>query len=172
MLPTMQHKLEQNHLKKVWLILSIGFLVALISAGLAACGSSTSSGSPGNPSPTPPPQAQKCGSVQGNPRNLTGSGPDAKQAENCFWQAYQKCQAASLSYTLTGVDTIIKHTFTINKNGQQCSVSDMVQHAVVPAPLSAAKTYTCTGVVQQADGLHISNCGIDGTILIPAQPGA
>src|SRR5437588_4082613 len=137
---------------------------------IAACASS-STGSQ-NPTPTTSTQAQKCGSVRTNPRGIPLNGAAAKQAEDCFWQAYQKCHAASITFTTTGVDTVAVHTFTIQNNGEQCSVSDAVQHAIVPASLSAAKTYTCTGVTKQADGLHFTGCGNEGNIIVPLQKGA
>ena len=165
-----RYHLRQSRLKRVLAVLSIGLLVAVISAGIAACASS-SSGSQ-NPTPTTSTQVQKCGSVRTNPRGIPLNGPATKQAEDCFWQAYQKCHAASLSFTTTGVDTVVVRTFTIQNNGEQCSVSDTVQHAIVPAPLSAAKTYTCTGVTEQADGLHFTGCGNDGNIIVPLSKGA
>ena len=165
-----RYHLRQSRLKRTLAVLSIGLLVAVISAGIAACASS-SSGSQ-NPTPTTSTQVQKCGSVRTNPRGIPLNGPAAKQAEDCFWQAYQKCHAASLSFTTTGVDTVVVRTFTIQNNGEQCSVSDTVQHAIVPAPLSAAKIYTCTGVTEQADGLHFTGCGNDGNIIVPLSKGA
>ena len=159
-----------RRLKRTLAVLSLGLLMAVISVGIAACASS-SSGSQ-NPTPTKSTQVQKCGSVRTNPRGISQNGPSAKQAEDCFWQAYQKCHAASLTFTTTGVDTVLVRTFTIQNNGEQCSVSDTVQHAIVPAPLSAAKTYTCTGVTEQADGLHFTGCGNDGNIILTLPKGA
>src|SRR5438045_7265274 len=161
---------RQNRLKRVLAVLSLGVLVAAISVGIAACASS-SSGSQ-NPTPTKSTQVQKCGSERTNPRGIPVNGPAAKQTEDCFWQAFQKCHAASLSYTTTGVDTVVVRNFTIQNNGEQCSVSDTVQHAIVPAPLSAAKTYTCTGVTEQADGLNFKGCGNDGDIIVLLPKGA
>jgi hypothetical protein len=162
MLPSVRRYLRQS-----MVVLSIGLLLAVISAGLVACGSTAGTGGSPNPTPTKPAQVQKCGSVQMNPRGIPINGSGAKQAEDCFWQAYQKCYAASLSFTTTGVDTILLRTFTIKNSGGQCAVSDAVQHAIVPAPLSAAKTYTCTSVTELVDGLHFSGCGNDGDVVMP-----
>lgn len=160
-----RYLLRQGRLKRVLAALSVGLLLAVIAVGIAACASS-STGSQ-NPTPTTPTQAQKCGSVRTNPRGTPVNGAAAKQAEDCFWQAFQQCHPASLSFTSTGVDTVEVHTFTIQSNGQQCSVNDAGQHAIVPAPLSAAKTYACTGVAMQADGLHFTGCGNEGNIIVP-----
>ena len=170
MLQIIQRYPGLSRLKMPLAVLSIGLLLVVISAGIAACASS-SSGSQ-NPTPTTSTQVQKCGSVRTNPRGTPLNGSTAKQAEDCFWQAYQKCHAASLSFTTSGVDTVAVHTFTIQSNGEQCTINDAVQHAIVPAPLSAAKTYTCTGITQQADGLHFASCGNDGDIVVPLQKGA
>ena len=168
MLPTTPCKLPQSRLSTLFAVLSITLLLAVMSASLIACASNSSSAQ--SPTPTTPVQAQKCGSVQTNPRGVPLNEPAAKQAEDCFWQAFQKCQAATLSYTLTSVDTVVVRTFTIQGSGEQCSIKDAVQHAIVPAKLSAAKTYTCTGVAQKVDGLHFSACGDDGDVTVPAQP--
>lgn len=165
MLPIVQRYLRQSRLNGAFALLSIGLLLVVISAGIVACASS-SAASP-NPTPTKPTQAQKCGSVQTNPRGVPLNEAAAKQTENCFWQAYQKCHTASLSSTIASVDTVTVRTFTIQNKGEQCSVSDAVQHAIVPARLSAARTYTCTGVTQQADGLHFTACGNDGNVIVP-----
>src|SRR5256885_8974381 len=98
-----RYHLRQSRLKRVLALLSIGLLVAVISAGIAACASS-SRGSQ-NPTPTKSTQVQKCGSVQTNPRGIPLNGPAVKHAEDCFLLAYQKIHAASTSFTTTSGDT-------------------------------------------------------------------
>src|SRR5450759_2491702 len=137
----------------------------LVVAALAACGSTV--GGAQHPTQTPALQVRKCGSVQTTPRGLPLNAVTAKQAEECFWQAYQKCQPATLGFTSTSVDTVALHTFSIRTSGQNCSVTDAMQHAIVPAKLSAAKTYTCTGVAAKSDGLHFSGCGEEGDVKHP-----
>lgn len=169
MLQIIQRYPGLSRLKMALAVLSTGLLLVVVSAGIAACASSSTGSQNPTPTPTTSTQAQKCGSVRTNPHGIPLNGTTAKQAEDCFWQAYQKCQPASLGFTATGVDTVAVHTFTLQSNGQQCTISDAVQHAIVPAPLSAAKTYTCTGITQQADGLHFASCGNDGDIVVPLQ---
>ncbi len=169
MLPFIQKYLKKNHPFRAYTLLNIGLLLIVISLGLAACGSNTGSGDTPTPTPTTQTQLQKCGSIHTNPRGIPTDIPAAKQAEDCFWQAFQKCAPASLGYTLTGVDTVTVRTFTIQTNGGHCSVSDTFRHTIVPAPLSKARTYTCTGVAQKPDGLHFLGCGQDGDIIVPLQ---
>ena len=152
------------------ILLSMGLLVVVLGVVLVACGTNT--GGAANPTPTVSTQVQKCGSVQTNPMGHPLDGATAKQAENCFWQADQKCQPATLTYTATSVDTIATHTFTIAQNGQQCSITDSVKHAIVPAQPKAAKTYTCSSVAQKPDGLHFSSCGEEGDVVVPTIVGS
>jgi hypothetical protein len=170
MLPFAQRNPRENR-HAMYTFLSAAILCVVIGVGLSSCGSNagSGSGSPQNPTPTTPAQVQKCGKVQTNPRGVVLKATDAKQAEDCFWQAFQKCSPASLVYTLTGVDTVTIRTFIIQSNGDHCLAVDAVQHTIVPAPLSAAKTYTCAGVTQKPDGLHFSNCGVDGDVVVSLQ---
>jgi hypothetical protein len=63
---------------------SLAALVA--STGLAACGGST-----------PMRIGRQCGSVNNQLTQVISSG-DHVVAEECFWQAYVHCQAATLDY--------------------------------------------------------------------------
>src|SRR5690348_7022420 len=75
----------------------MGLLIALTLI-LTACGSNnTTTG--GQSDGTPPAQVQKCGSVETSPNGLITEVTKVKQAENCFWQAYQQCHAATLNFT-------------------------------------------------------------------------
>ncbi len=167
MLSEIQGHIGQKSLPRMFIVLSLGLLLFVLGVGLGACGSN-STGS-GGPAPTTPAQAQKCGTVQtkpsGDPLNLTS----AQQTTSCFWQAFRQCHPATLVYTANGVDTVTTHTFNIQNNGGQCSVVDVVKHQVVPAPPTAAKTYTCSGLTQQSDGLHFASCGTFGNIIVPSQ---
>ncbi len=147
--------------------LSLALLLLVIAAGLAACG--LGSGGAGNPTPTRPAsnQLQKCGTVLIKPRGEPADPTGAKQAADCFWQAFQQCHLASLVFTASGVDTLATHTFTIQNNGARCSVVDVMQHQIVPQPPTAARTYTCGGVSQEANGLRFTACGPEGDIVVP-----
>jgi hypothetical protein len=166
MLSKRQGRAAQKRLSRTFIILSLGLFVLVIGVGLSACGSN-SVGS-GSSTPTASPQAQKCGTIQTKPNGDLPDTSSAQQATNCFWQSFQQCHVASLIYTATGVDTVTTHTFTVQNNGGHCSVVDMVKHQVIPSP-PTAKTYTCSGVTQKADGLHFAACGSDGDIVVPTQ---
>ncbi len=146
-------------------VLGPGLLLLIIAAGLAACGSS--SGGSANSTPTVSTSVQKCGTVQTRPRGEPADPTTARQAADCFWRAFQQCHLASLTYAESGVDTIAIHTFTIQNNGAQCTVVDVMKHQVVPQPPPAAKTYTCSRVTQQANGLLFASCGAAGNITVP-----
>ena len=166
MLAKRQGRTAQKRLSRTFIILSLGLFVLVIGVGLSACGSN-STGSGGS-TPTAAAQAQKCGTIQTQPNGNLPNTSSAQQATNCFWQSFQQCHMASLIYTATGVDTVTTHTFTIQNNGGHCSAVDMVKHQVIPSP-PIAKTYTCSGVTQKADGLHFAACGSDGDIVVPTQ---
>jgi hypothetical protein len=169
MFPFVQQYLKKYRPLTALTLLSTGLLLMVLSLGLVACGSSTGSGNAPTPTPTTQTQAQKCGTVQTTPRGIPLDITKAKKASDCFWQAYQKCAPASLVYTLTGVDTVKTRTFAVQRKNGYCTVSDAVRFAIVPAPLSTAKTYTCTGVAQMPDGLHFSGCGDDGDVVVSLQ---
>lgn len=172
MLPEKLRHLGKSHLTTtIGTLLSMGVLLLVISAALAACGTNTGAGGTTASTPTVSAQVQNCGKVQTNPLNHPINGVTSKQAEDCFWQAEQKCQPATLVYTAGGVDTIATHTFTVKNNGGQCVITDMMTHQIIPMKPSAAKTYTCSAVKEQADGLHFSSCGNVGDIVVPTALG-
>ncbi len=110
--------------------------------------------------------AQDCGSVFasfGRPQPPE-NGVKAQQAESCFWQAYHQCHAALLTYTQMGVDTGETHTFTTANNFGTCSLSDDVESYGLVRGQSV--TYTCSSLMQKADGLHFLACGDEGEIVV------
>lgn len=91
-----------------------------------------------------------------------------QQVTNCFWQAYQQCQAATMQVTLMGVDAGVQHTFTLQKKGSGCAVTDSALNYNVVVKLKAKPVVSaCSGMAMQADGLHITGCGNQGTFVIP-----
>lgn len=119
---------------------------------------------------TPPPQVQNCGQVLTHGA-YTVYNKDAIQAENCFWQAYQHCQAATLIYHTMGVDAGATDTLTVEKNGSSCLLYVKAQTYVIPIT-SKTSTFTCASMTKQEDGLHVAGCDNGATFLIPsaAQP--
>ena len=114
-----------------------------------------------------PARGQNCGTVQASANGLINPAA-ARQAEDCFWRAFQTCSPATLAFSKMGVDTVLTHTFAITQDNGKCSISDTVQNGGPDAIPTPPRTYTCSGLTQQADGLHFSSCGEDGDILVPA----
>ncbi len=133
---------------------------------LTACGANGGTATGAGATPTKV-VVQQCGTVHTTPRGVITDTSAAKTVENCFFQDYQQCRPATLSYTLLSLDSGIDRTFTVKSANGHCSVTDAVQHYVVPKQPGPAQVYTCTGVTQQADGLHFSSCGTDGDVLVP-----
>ena len=175
----MMLQILQRHVKRYGFAgFSPAITLILLCALLAACGSYVSSqGGQSQVTPTSiatstlsPSQTQKaqnCGKVD---TTLNGKALDAKTARlasNCFWQAFQNCHAASLLLKVHSLDTGANHTFTIKGTNSGCSIMDTVTHYIVPNNLNTTRSYACSGLVMQADGLHFIACGSLGNIVIP-----
>jgi len=158
----------------------LGTLLSLALFGilLVGCGSSTVGSTPPTTNPTSV-AVQKCGAI-GVMRNQpvliapasaikTSASSTVKPsvAGNCFMQAFQQCQAASLVVNFGSVDTVTTHTFTLQKQNAGCTISDAVQSRVIPRPAKNIGTYTCTGLVSAANELHFNGCGKLGNIVVP-----
>ena len=169
----------QRHIQRHSLVgFGITSILILLCAQLASCGSYVSSQGgqsqatpPANsaltPSPTRTQQVQNCGEVE---TTLNGKALDAnkaKMASNCFWQAFHNCQNASLLLKVHSLDTGANHVFTIKDASGKCSITDTVTHYIVPNNLNTTRSYACSGLLMQADGLHFIACGSLGNIVIP-----
>jgi hypothetical protein len=146
-------------------------IVVLLMLVLAACGSNVGGqGQATTPTSTPSSQEQKCGTVHTLHSQIVPVDQNTvKQTENCFWQAFQQCQPATLTYAKNELDAGTVNTFTLKSAGGKCAISDGVQHYVVPRPPGNTTTFTCSGVKLQSDGLYIYSCGDVGTVVIPSQ---
>lgn len=113
--------------------------------------------------------SQQCGAVHTQHASLaTMDRTMAPGAEDCFWQSFQQCRPATLTFTQSDSVSGTVHTFSLSDENGTCKVTDSAYHFVAPYPPQSAITYTCAGVQKQANGLHILSCGTFGTILIPA----
>ena len=142
----------------------------LVGFFLVACGSNTTVGGGGQPTPTPtqPLQTVNCGKIQSHANSIAPTDKAATlQAANCFYQAYQKCQPATLVFSSFGVDTGAIHNLAVKNVNGSCTVSDGWQHFIAPKPPSAITTYSCAGMSMQSDGLHLNSCGQAGSFVIP-----
>ena len=137
---------------------------------LAACGSNTTTAGGGQPTPTPTRLAQTvdCGKIQSRANGIAPSDKAAaQQATQCFYQAYQKCQPATLVFSSFGVDAGVINNLAVKNANGSCAVSDGWQHYIAPHPPAGTITYSCASMNMQTDGLHIETCGDAGTIVIP-----
>ena len=153
--------------------LVIGLMLLLFL--LTACGVNgstiTGSNNPGVTATEPP--IQHCGTIHTMALRVVPTDQKyAQGVEDCFWQAYQQCHPATLVYSQGGVDTATVHTFSLKKQNGKCTIIDTLQHVIFPhAPTSTPGTDACTGLTQQADGLHFLACNGEGDILVPARTG-
>jgi hypothetical protein len=147
-----QHHLRSHRSVAILPVLILGLLFVGLTTTLAAYDTA---------------QVQKCGQLHTLNGHFSESADSVKQAENCFWHAFQQCNAATLTFEASGIDTGIIHTFTVMNNNGTCSISDATQHYIAPRPPQSGNTYMCAGLVQQADGLHFSGCGDEGTVVVP-----
>ena len=157
-------RFSQNPFSRIAYIIMSSLLLGFF---LAACGTNTTTS--GQATSTPTAQTVNCGSLHGGPGGI--SSPDkvgVQNAENCFYQAFQQCRPATLTFTAFGVDAGAIHHFSVKSVNGSCTVSDGWQHYIAPNPPGATINYTCATVTKQSDGLHIQTCGDLGTILIPA----
>ena len=161
-------------------VLGIGLLITVMSAGLAACGYKSSNSDSASSTQSPaqvihsqaqathsPAQVQKCGIVQGlGSLKVPPSDTGAEQAETCFWQAFQHCHPATLVFIVSSIDTSLIRTFTLYNNNGSCSISDARQLRNALNPPSPAKIYSCTGLVKQPRALRFTACGQDGDVVV------
>lgn len=111
--------------------------------------------------------AVACGAVR-----MLGPNPPsdkaALQAEDCFFQAFQACQAATLAVTMMGVDAGTTNNFAIEAQGTGCRVTGNVVRYVVPRPTAVPEQFVCQGLSRKNNGLVFSGCGAQGDIVVPA----
>jgi hypothetical protein len=147
--------------QRLWWPAGTLLAIWLVFPALAACGTSI----------IHPNAFHQCGTVHiAAGRVLPADVAAAASAENCFAHSYASCQAAVLTFTAMGVDTGTTQNFAEHLSNGQCTVTDTVQGytAVGGGKTFPARTYTCARVQQQADGLHITACGQQGDVLVPA----
>jgi hypothetical protein len=142
----------------------LGVALALACGALAACGETT-----------PPNAFHQCGAVHvAAGRVLPGDAAAARAAEDCFARDYASCAPATLVFTFMGVDTGTTRTFSESLSNGKCTVTDAVQGYTANGggKTFPTQTYTCAGLRQQADGLHVTGCGQDGDVVVPAPAAA
>lgn len=137
---------------------SLAVLVIVLCAGLAACQIGVA-----GPAPI---VGRNCGAVHKGAQVIG----DPRGPENCLWQAWTRCQTATLVYTEFGVDTGETHTVTVQPGQTSCVVRDAAQgySANGGGSRSEITTYTCAGLERAPDGgLAVHACGGEGDLTIP-----
>ena len=166
-------RVEKNSRSKVnkGFVIYAAMIMALFMLVLAGCGSNVGGqGQAATPASIPSSQVQKCGTVHTLHSQIVSVDQNTvKQTENCFWQAFQQCQPATLTYADNELDVGTVNTFALKNNGGKCAVSIGVQKFVAPHPPGKAAMYACSGVKLQSDGLYIFSCGDVGTVVIPSK---
>jgi hypothetical protein len=112
---------------------------------------------------------QNCGdlySALGPRPQSAGSNSKAVQAIQCFVQAHQQCKAASLSYTVHGVDTGDTEIYYTANGLGGCRLSG-TSSGFVDVMSRPTTNFGCSGIVQQSDGLHFLSCGNNGEMVVP-----
>ncbi len=145
--------------------------ITLFTLVLAGCGSNVGEqGQATTPTPGLSTQVQKCGTVHTLHSQIVSVDQNTvKQTENCFWQAFQQCQPATLTYSKNELDTGTVNIFILKNNGGKCAISVGVQQFVAPRPPGKPTMYTCSSVKLLSDGLYIYSCGDAGTAVIPSK---
>jgi hypothetical protein len=155
-------------------LLMLCAVVILILAGTAIA-KNIQNTSAKRPTPTQttqliPPQAT-CGTVnarEGTPP-VVFNGQDAANAEACFWQVYQHCQAKRLVFHQMGVDTGVDNTLWPIKQKGKCYVADQVNYYSVSVPQgNRSALITCTNLRKTQEGLIVSGCGKNANLVVPA----
>jgi hypothetical protein len=166
--------------------LSVAMMMALLiqlAISMSACGYATStpstntggSGGTNTPVASTPGlpgagngKSQNCGTLHISQMPQWNPPSNTKIAGNCLWQAYQLCRSASLVVNFTGIDTIIKRTFTVEPSKTStCHVTDVSQLSVLSRPLKTLGSYSCASISNTQQALVIKACGKDGNITIP-----
>jgi hypothetical protein len=118
--------------------------------------------------PYPQIVGKNCGAITDG---ASGAAGDFTSAEQCLWNAYETCQAATLVYNDAGLDFTETHAVSVQKRGGSCSVTDAAQGKQNESFKSPTRVnYHCLGIEQQARGLVILGCGEEGDVTIPASP--
>jgi hypothetical protein len=116
--------------------------------------------SAGLPFPMPQVVGQSC-----NTHNASNS-----SNRDCFWQAYQQCRAATLSFIQSSRVTNLQHNLVVQPANGRCTLADSTQFipqgslGVAYAPF---QTFACGNMQRLYNELVVANCGSEGELDIP-----
>ena len=151
--------------------LCLSLLILLIGCGLAACGTNSTTGGGGSSATPTPAPTKNCGTIRQAAGRTIGTITGSQQVGDCFWQAFQQCQPALMTFSVMGVDTLTTHTLVTKKTAASCAVVDTIQNQVVPSPSKHTTTVTCAGVTKEQTDLRVTSCGNQGDLVIPLTTG-
>jgi hypothetical protein len=141
---------------------TLATLGTLVGGALVGC----ASGQVSLPTPT-------CGTVAVDHLGHV-NGAQAEQAETCFYQGFQQCQAVSLGLShMSGVDTATESIFSVQAangtSGGTCRIVE-ADYDLVNTSVTATTSATCSDLSRQAGGLLITSCSSGHGVSIPAPP--
>ena len=106
----------------------------------------------------PPPTGQDCGSIVHSemPPARTARADASIQTLTCFWNAYQSCQAATMSQTLAGVDAGSTKTITVEWRSGHCVIYGQVEYFANTEHSTAI--FLCNHLSKAGATLQLSDC--------------
>jgi hypothetical protein len=108
-----------------------------------------------------------CGYVNGMNGETQSDPPGALR---CFWQAYTRCQAATLILSTPKIpaspyDSVLQAFISFQRSNGDCAVSLVERHIqgdFIPR--------TCAELIKRGDQLVVTSCGTLGDFAIPLAP--
>jgi hypothetical protein len=170
---SMKHALTFMHTRIITVLPALCAVVILAFAVTATVSAKNTLNSPTKqtiPKQPNPPQAS-CGTVnahEGTPP-IVFNGQAATNAEACFWQVYQHCQAKTLVFYIMGVDTGTNNTLWTLKQKGVCAIADLVSYYSASVKLANHSFFIICGKMQkEQQGLIVSGCGNNADLIVPA----
>ena len=103
---------------------------------------------------------QNCGTITYSYQTVSGAPAD------CLWNAYLKCQTATFTYTVRGIDTGVTHVIIVQRGDHGCTVTDSVDSWSDNGPgRHDVSSYTCAGMLAPtAMDFDLTDCGAEGNV--------
>jgi type III secretory pathway component EscS len=163
---TVREKFPTGRLLIVLLIVFLPVLILLGGVGILLAFRPTSATLPAR-------IGRDCGTISDNTTGPRYDGPVVALvptigAEQCLFQAYQKCQTATLAYAVNVIDAGTTDTITIRAHGHTCSLQDTLYRFSTFGDTTLAGPYSCSLLAPQGKGMVVRHCGERGDVsLLP-----
>lgn len=133
-----------------------GFIFSVIAVGIVIFFIAHILTSPSLPTPV----GQNCGTITYSYQTVSGAPAD------CLWNAYLKCQTATFTYTVRGIDTGVTHVIIVQRGDHGCTVTDSVDSWSDNGPgRHDVSSYTCAGMLAPtAMDFDLTDCGAEGNV--------